>query len=554
MDLEALLQELATALAHEGESEQRKVLLQQLVTMHPGAADEVTRASLHVQAVSATWPPRNPDLALHHLKAASDLYSAAGATNEATLGRAHCASGLGHVYARMSRHALASAFFLEARRLYLDSHEEQWASWCDEWAEKVYEERDSRSSESQDTEELLRTTNRFDADVQSSITAQKPNDLHVAANCAFSLGAEEYDKAAYAEARRLFEQARRAYEALGLARETAECDRRIALIALTLNHVDSARRLAEEASAAFQRLGYPGGRANCEILLGHTYLPDAPEAALGYFRQSAATFEDLDWPRGLATAHESMAIALAYSGRHAEARVRYLAARSLWSEEDYSGAAGTEAGLGQMALLAGNLEDAERHMRAACRLWTLQNNASYVYAGEVVLAGVLRQRGDVVGALELAVPAVIALDAYRFGLPHAEDRLGWRAEVGRFYEQVLHLAIEAADGRLFAELVESARGNGVPDVGHRREFNIVGSSQAAFTTAVDDGDGTGEIVAQPAPWSGPVAGAGLAAIALAPPPAVVLPWGRALDRALAAAERRGQPVRGSGNAVLRLCP
>jgi hypothetical protein len=143
--------------------------------------------------------------------------------------------------------------------------------------------------------------------------------------------------------------------------------------------------------------------------------------------------------------------------------------------------------------------------------------------------------------LRLMLPALLALDALRFRLPRPRDRRAFRTTIDYAYEVAFEAAERTGDKRLFAELVETARGNGVPSFGYTN----------SATTQLRRG---GDLLLKPPSreFAGPAAGASVEDIALGPPPRLVMPWGAValIDHLPAAELRAGHPVRAPSEVVL----
>lgn len=177
----------------------------------------------------------------------------------------------------------------------------------------------------------------------------------------------------------------------------------------------------------------------------------------------------------------------------------------------------------------------------------LQNGAGLLAAQiAVARAALLLDGGDARRALDLVLPATLALDAVRFALDDADRRRRWNAVVARGFGIAHRAALRCGDHRTVAELLEVARANGAPVTGTADD--PLSDLLAAVATPQDP---------PVTPDRGGAALPGAAAVsgtdperagrtALAPPALIRAPWGHValagpLDRAL----RYHDPVRAS---------
>ena len=273
--------------------------------------------------------------------------------------------------------------------------------------------------------------------------------------------------------------------------------------------------------------------------MGYTYLPANPDLAIAHFERARDDFMILGCRAALTETYEALAFAEFYRSGVDAARTSYALSRYGYEEGEEELPADLHVGLGQIAFAAGNDDDADRHFRTACdRFGQLQDIPS-LCAVEILLAKLLYWRGDITAALDMAVPAALVLDSYRFQLSAADDRAGWRIQIERLYEEVLDLAIGSGDGRLVAELIESARASGVPS-----DSDIPSGSPAwiDMSSLPDDLN----------LWPRQFGAEAVTSVSISPPPAVVMPWGVALRWAMQIAEERVRPIRARHQVVLVL--
>ena len=153
-------------------------------------------------------------------------------------------------------------------------------------------------------------------------------------------------------------------------------------------------------------------------------------------------------------------------------------------------------------------------------------------------AQVLLDAGSPRDALDVGLPATLALDALRCTLPDADRRNLWSARVADGLVTAIRAAAACRDIRLLAELLEVARGNAVP---LPRAADDRADAVSALSAVLDTAPGDGPTAVR----SGPAAAAGgEERTALGLPAFVRTPWDTvALGTALDAARRYLDPVR-----------
>jgi hypothetical protein len=157
-------------------------------------------------------------------------------------------------------------------------------------------------------------------------------------------------------------------------------------------------------------------------------------------------------------------------------------------------------------------------------------------------ARLLQDTGRAEEALQVVLPAVLALDAVRFTLPDARRRHYWAIDVADGFDTALRAAAACGDARILAELIEVARGNAVP---LPRVANSQDDAVSALSALLDAGS-TGT---RPDTSANPVAGAIVVAeaeerTALGLPALLRTPWNTlALDEHLRCARRYHDLVR-----------
>ncbi|MCD2187847.1 hypothetical protein [Actinomycetospora soli] len=160
-------------------------------------------------------------------------------------------------------------------------------------------------------------------------------------------------------------------------------------------------------------------------------------------------------------------------------------------------------------------------------------------------ASVLARLGRHREALDAVLPAVLALDAYRFTLDDADRRRRWSRTVATAFGVAFRAAAACGATAVIAELIEVARGNGAP-IPHTEEAgtfeSLVAEAGRSLLSEEDTPEGRD---ADLAPLDGALSVAdGARRTVLGVPPRLLTPWGTvALEAALDEAEGYHRPLR-----------
>ena len=152
-------------------------------------------------------------------------------------------------------------------------------------------------------------------------------------------------------------------------------------------------------------------------------------------------------------------------------------------------------------------------------------------------------------ALDVVLPAMLALDAARAALPDAARRRSWAALVAIGFHTAFYSAVLAGRPVVVAELLEVARGNGMPLPRAADDRSDAMSALADLLTP-----GAGAPQPQPTlPGASAVAGAGRTALGV--PARLITPWGTvALAAYLERAQRYRDPVRAEATVQWEVVP
>jgi hypothetical protein len=159
-------------------------------------------------------------------------------------------------------------------------------------------------------------------------------------------------------------------------------------------------------------------------------------------------------------------------------------------------------------------------------------------------ARVLLAAGDQRAALDVALPAVLALDAVRFTLPDADRRRRWVPVVAEGLDTTFRAALACGALRLVAELLETVRGNAMPQPAAEDGFDLL--AVLSLPTSPESG--------VPGSRHGAATlGGDQRLTVLGPPARLKAPWGTdCLADALERARRFHQPVRATARVDWRV--
>jgi hypothetical protein len=120
--------------------------------------------------------------------------------------------------------------------------------------------------------------------------------------------------------------------------------------------------------------------------------------------------------------------------------------------------------LARVAVGSGDDEEALEHATEAIRLCDAVGRSQDVTTAELIAAEIRERQGLSSAALGHALTAVANIDRARYLLPTPRWRADWASGNEAAYGMALRLAAARGDGRLVAELVESARLQAVPQI------------------------------------------------------------------------------------------
>ncbi|WP_432051479.1 tetratricopeptide repeat protein [Streptomyces xiamenensis] len=234
----------------------------------------------------------------------------------------------------------------------------------------------------------------------------------------------------------------------------------VAALALATGRYEPAEDFAEAALAACEAGREPAGAASVRLMLAQLYTATGRaeqaepllHAALAHTGPAGLTVET-------AVGWEQLGLLAALRGELDEAQTLYNRARTLLRQ---AGATPTEAALAvrraEVAHLAGRPAEAEELLTHAADTFAALGLGLRRAQTHLAHAALLEQGGDpgqLARALDLAVPAALAIDAVRYGLAAGRQRDRWRRNVAEpALQLVFRLAARAGEALLVAHLIE----------------------------------------------------------------------------------------------------
>lgn len=291
--------------------------------------------------------------------------------------------------------------------------------------------------------------------------------LHIdVAECQQRLASARFQQGRHEEARQCLEEAygrllRCTTAELG---DMAVCGGNLAIVLSALGDQQRAHDLLLAALAASQSVGRHDQVGRWEVNLGNVAVAQGRLfAALAHFARALDTFEVLGLGLDAAYCHHNLGNVHAALGNRDRARYNIETARHHYTANKLvvKVAAG-DLSLALMDLAEDQPNTSRTRLEGARRAFV---TAGLVLEGAVcehALALVARRSGETSLALDRALRALAVIDAHRYTLHDSRLRSSWSLQNAAVYDLCFELAAEADDGPLVAELVESARVQGVP--------------------------------------------------------------------------------------------
>jgi tetratricopeptide (TPR) repeat protein len=350
-------------------------------------------------------------------------------------------------------------------------------------------------------------------------------DEYQVAACDQALGACLRELGRYDEAITYLETATRIFRARGDNDGLARCDVTLANLFSVVGRGSEAWHLYAEARNLFAEQGGDVGVATCDLDFANLLIKDwftevygdlaesRYEIALQNLQSSREYFLANDLAQSAAMCNVAIGQVLIEIDHGEEGLELLEAARSYFSSHDLTlMQAACELAAGKSLIRMGLLAKAPDRLLAARNLFAsldLGCEVSYCNHNLAVAAHML---GDNQQAIVGALQALQTLEAARYALSRPEDRHGWLMQHIDSYGLALSAALESSQFSLVAELVESARVQGLP----RRGDNQGGSGSATQDTQITSISSEGSCDGDESARSAAVVAAGLAPLGAAP--------------------------------------
>jgi tetratricopeptide (TPR) repeat protein len=234
----------------------------------------------------------------------------------------------------------------------------------------------------------------------------------------------------------------------------------VAALALATGRYEPAEDFAEAALAACEAGREPAGAASVRLMLAQLYTATGrAEQAEPLLHAALAHTEPAGLTVETAVGWEQLGLLAASRGELDEAEALYGRAQTLLRR---AGATPTEAALAvrraEIAHLAGRPAEAEELLTHAADTFAALGLGLRRAQTHLAHAALLERGGDpgqLARALDLAVPAALAIDAVRYGMAAGQQRDRWRRNVAEpALQLVFRLAARAGEALLVAHLIE----------------------------------------------------------------------------------------------------
>ncbi|MFE3193820.1 hypothetical protein ACFXHA_32790 [Nocardia sp. NPDC059240] len=385
-------------------------------------------------------------------------------------------------------------------------------------------------------------------------SAEQGQEWAIAAQCVEFTGLCQLLQDRYAEAETTLTQARAAYRLLGLTVQAAQIDLHLGRLYSLTGRIAEAEAAVAGGSAVLEEVfGADRYLAIAENMIGSVHLKAGryPLAAAA-FRTAEAALERSGLPLQAAVARLNVGSAVMLQQDFTTGIALMTSAIDVLNAEPFyhlyramglGNIGGTEIHLGRF-------EEANSHLNQARALYTELGMVVAVAKIDLLIATAASMPGGPRAwraALERGVPAVVFIDAQRFGFEAAHTRISWGALHAVAQTALFDWAHQLGDTALLADLVETAINSGthVPEQAPRAtDESDLQVTLAAL--AASDADGTETAASQQLSASGLSGAAALisgAILPMRPPPRLLMPDGHvALADHLAAADARYQPI------------
>jgi tetratricopeptide (TPR) repeat protein len=295
------------------------------------------------------------------------------------------------------------------------------------------------------------------------------------ADCADTVGLVLNNLGRYEEALEYLQRGLELVDPFGLPVKVARIERTVGEVLRCLGRYEDSLEHLEQANVAFLEAGLPIEVARCDRRIGLALIKlERYEEAHDHLERALATFQDADLPVEAARCERLIAWTLPAGESEEMVGHLELARRAFQRAGLLDEAAVCEHGIGGVLINLGHSEEALEFLERARQCFVDAGLTVEVASCDRHIAGALYNLRQYEQALERVAPALAELDQRRYALRASHHREAWWSD----YDDVLAIALwaasESADRELMAELIESARVQGVPALAERR-------SSAEFT-------------------------------------------------------------------------
>ncbi|WP_433653889.1 tetratricopeptide repeat protein [Nocardia sp. CA-128927] len=316
--------------------------------------------------------------------------------------------------------------------------------------------------------------------------------------CYEQSGMAHFSMGRHAVAETMLSAARDGFAHTGVVRQMAGADMHLGLVYCETGRFDDAERSYERARGFFVELGFDADMALAEANLGGLYLKrDDYDAAVRAYRSAEETLRKIGLDHRAAVCRQNLAAATTLRGDYAGGAALLESARAYFESDPsfrrelaacYRNTAVTESVLGHYDSALTNLgrsrgielEFGITIEVAKCDFWA------------ATLAVAASDFQELRYALDLALPAMIFIDAQRFQFPQAASRIAWTELNARIQSQLFDWARQLGDASLMADLVEVAINSGThvaadrPESSEQEQLSALASAMMSAVGALPD--------------------------------------------------------------------
>jgi tetratricopeptide (TPR) repeat protein len=385
---------------------------------------------------------------------ALELYGSARSaylTHGASADVASCDLNAGIALRKLGEHRLALSHYQAARAVFVDSEDWIRVAQCDQNAAIVL------SDLGQFDEAITR--------VSEARSVFQSNGLAVkVADCDINIGVNLRSKGDYEAALARYADARAVYVREDLTLKVAVCDINDGAALRFLGRAEEALARFAAARESYSKLGLPVKVAHCDFDIG-TVLSDLERfrESLHHYQRARKVFARHGLRVDAADCDHNAGKALRGLGDYRAALRRYAAADATYRAMKLALArADTNINTGVALVRLGQTQAALDHYRAARRTYIHRHLPLQVAGCDLNIALAYSRDDQPRRALPWVLRALSVLSDYRYELSDARHRRTWGGRYRTAMETAASLANRLDRHDLVAELIETARVQGVP--------------------------------------------------------------------------------------------